>query len=71
MQEMDRIVEELIKSEQGSVELTDLNYNDNQTTSGQCDVDGNVAPKCNVAQFDDAPNCSYELRTRRIMEAYQ
>ena len=42
MQEMDSIVEEPIKSEQGSVELTDLNSNDNQTTSGQCDVNANV-----------------------------
>ena len=61
MQEMDSIVEEPIKSEQRSVELTDLNSNDNQTTSGQCDVNDNVAPKCNVSQSDDALNCSYEL----------
>ena len=65
MQEMDSIVEEPIKSEQGSVELADLNSNgdhiQDQTTSGQCDVNSNVAPMCNVAQLDGALNCSYDL----------
>ena len=58
MQEMDSIVEGPIKSEQGSVELADLNSNgdhiQDQTTSGQCDVNSNVAPECNVAQLDGA-----------------
>ena len=65
MQEMDSTVEEPIKSEHGSVELSDLNSNgdhiQDQTTSGQCDVNANVAPKCNVAQLDSALNCSFEL----------
>ena len=77
MQEMDSIVEEPIKSEQGSVELTDLNSNDNRfktITKQQLD---NVTSTPTSRQSVTSRNRTTRLtahtsyRTRRIMEAYQ
>lgn len=66
MQEMDSIVEESIKCEQESVDLIALNSNDDcildQTSSGQCDVNTNVVPNCNVAQVDGTLNCSNDVQ---------
>ena len=57
MQEMDSMIEDQSQNESVSEELSDLQVQQDM----KIDVNGYVAPKCNVAQLNVTPNCTNEL----------
>ena len=77
VQKMDSIVEGTIKSEQGPTESTesaDITLNGipigDGTSKQQCDVNDNVAPRCNVAQLNDDINGALN-GTNELMNAVE
>ena len=65
MQEMDSMIEDQSQNESESEELSDLPGQQEdqiceQQTRHEKNVNGNAAPKCNVAQLNVAPNCTNE-----------